>query len=54
MSQDSSRAVILAAGRRLFAERGYKAVTIRQVATEAGLSPAMVMKGLLVLERVAS
>jgi AcrR family transcriptional regulator len=44
VSQDSSRAVILAAGRRLFAERGYKAVTIREVATEAGLSPAMVMK----------
>lgn len=40
----SSRAVILAAGRSLLAERGYRAVTIRQIATEAGLSPAMVRK----------
>ncbi len=44
MSADSSREVVLRAARRLFGERGYRAVTIREVAAEAGLSPAMVMK----------
>jgi AcrR family transcriptional regulator len=44
VSQDSTRTAILTAARGLFAERGYKAVTIRQIAKEAGLSPAMVMK----------
>jgi len=44
VSQDSTRTAIVAAARSLFAERGYKAVTIRQIAKEAGLSPAMVMK----------
>ena len=44
MSAESSRDTVLRAARRLFGERGYQAVTIREVAAEAGLSPAMVMK----------
>jgi AcrR family transcriptional regulator len=44
MSQATTRAVVLAAAKRLFAERGYQQVTIRQIATEASISPAMVMK----------
>ena len=40
----SSRAAILHAARRLFGERGYAATTIREVAAEAGVSPALVMK----------
>lgn len=44
MSQVTTRAVVLAAAKRLFAERGYQQVTIRQIATEASISPAMVMK----------
>ena len=39
-----SRERILLAARRLFGERGYTAVTIRAVASEAGVSPALVMK----------
>lgn len=39
-----SRDAILAAARRLFAQRGYPGVTIRQIAAEAGVSPALVMK----------
>ena len=39
-----SRERILQAARRLFGERGYTAVTIRAVASEAGVSPALVMK----------
>lgn len=35
---------VLRAARRLFGERGYASVTIRDVAAEAGVSPAMVMK----------
>lgn len=44
MSGTDSRASVISAARRLFGERGYNGVTIRQVAAEAGLSPAMVMK----------
>jgi AcrR family transcriptional regulator len=44
MTEKSSRATVVDAARRLFGERGYKSVTIRDVAAEAGLSPAMVMK----------
>lgn len=40
----SSREAILHAARRLFGERGYAATTIREVAAEAGVSPALVMK----------
>ena len=39
-----TRAVVLQVARRLFGERGYAAVTIREVATQAGVSPALVMK----------
>ena len=35
---------IVQAARRAFGERGYTAVTIREVAVEAGVSPALVMK----------
>lgn len=40
----SSREAILQGARRLFGERGYAATTIREVAAEAGVSPALVMK----------
>ena len=33
---------ILAAARRLFAERGYRATTVRAIASEAGVTPAMI------------
>lgn len=39
-----SRPAILAAAAELFAERGYRQVTIRDIAARAGASPAMVMK----------
>ena len=42
MSQ--TRQQVLEAARRLFGERGYAAVTIREIAAAAGVSPAMVMK----------
>ncbi|WP_192498770.1 TetR/AcrR family transcriptional regulator [Ornithinimicrobium pratense] len=35
---------VLREARRLFGERGYAAVTIREVARRAGVSPALVMK----------
>lgn len=38
------RETVLLAARRLFGERGYAAVTIREVARRAGVSPALVMK----------
>lgn len=44
MSEADTRRVVIAAARRLFAERGFRSVTIRDIAAEAGLSPAMVMK----------
>lgn len=44
MSEEGTRATVLDAARRLFGERGYAAVTIREIAAEAGVSPAMVMK----------
>ena len=39
-----TRDQVLQAARRLFGERGYAAVTIREIASAAGVSPAMVMK----------
>jgi AcrR family transcriptional regulator len=39
-----ARDAAIAAATELFAERGYRQVTIRDIATLAGLSPAMVMK----------
>lgn len=39
-----TRQQVLQAARRLFGERGYAAVTIREIAAAAGVSPAMVMK----------
>jgi AcrR family transcriptional regulator len=39
-----SRAAVLAAAAELFAHRGYRDVTIRDIAVHAELSPSMVMK----------
>ncbi len=44
VSGKSTRDNIIDAARRLFAERGYTATTIKDVAELAGYSPAMVMK----------
>lgn len=41
---DRTRTAILAAARRLFAERGYEATTMREVATSASIDPAMVIR----------
>lgn len=41
---DRTRAAILDAARRLFAERGHGATTIRDIAAEAGIDPALVMR----------
>ena len=43
-SPTDSHERIVQVARRLFGERGYTAVTIRAVASEAGVSPALVMK----------
>lgn len=43
MSGPSHEAILTAAG-RLFGERGYRAVTVRDIAGEAGVSAALVMK----------
>jgi AcrR family transcriptional regulator len=40
----STRDTVLQVARRLFGERGYAGVTIRQIASDAGVSPALVMK----------
>ena len=42
--RSASHEAIVQTARRLFGERGYTAVTIRAVASEADVSPALVMK----------
>lgn len=44
MARPSTREAVIGAARRLFGERGYTAVTVKDVAALAGCSPAMVMK----------
>lgn len=44
LPRGDTRERVLHTARRLFGERGYAAVTIREIAREAGVSPAMVMK----------
>jgi AcrR family transcriptional regulator len=41
---EPTRSAILTAARRLLAEKGYEATTIRGVAAEAGIDPSMVMR----------
>ncbi|WP_207344418.1 TetR/AcrR family transcriptional regulator [Arthrobacter sp. E3] len=44
MGRPDTRKAVIEAARRLFGERGYTAVTVKDVAALAGYSPAMVMK----------
>ena len=44
MSRPDSRSTILDSARSLFAEHGYQQVSIRDIATAAGVSPSLVMK----------
>jgi len=44
MSTRSTRDIVIAAARDLFARRGYTATTIKDVAAAAGCSPALVIK----------
>ncbi|WP_019933053.1 TetR family transcriptional regulator [Nocardia sp. BMG111209] len=41
---DATRAAILEAARRRFAEDGYRKATIRAIAADAGIDPSMVMR----------
>lgn len=41
---ERTRAAILDAARRLFAQRGHAATTVRDVAAEAGIDPALVIR----------
>ncbi|ROT97020.1 TetR/AcrR family transcriptional regulator [Altererythrobacter sp. FM1] len=43
-SGEETRAAILAATRRMFAEKGFDRATIRAIAAEAGCDPALVMR----------
>jgi AcrR family transcriptional regulator len=47
-----SRDAILRSASRLFGERGYRAVTVREIAAEAGVSAALVMKLFLSKEKL--
>lgn len=40
----ATRAAIESAARRLFAERGFEAASVRAIATEAGVDPALVIR----------
>lgn len=51
MSSPSRDAVLMSAG-RLFGERGYRGVTVRDIAAEAGVSAALVMKLFLSKEKL--
>lgn len=44
VSRTGSREAIITAARALFAEHGYSSVTIRDIASTAGVSPALVIK----------
>lgn len=44
MSRTDSRSAILDKARALFSEHGYQKVSIRDIATAAGVSPSLVMK----------
>ena len=44
VKEHSSRDTILEAARALFGQRGYRAVTVRDIAAEAECSPALVIK----------
>ncbi len=44
MARPSAREAVIEAARQLFGERGYSAVTVKDVAALADYSPAMVMK----------
>lgn len=44
MSERTTREVIIDAAQRLFAERGFRLTTIRDIAEAADVSPALVMK----------
>ena len=47
-----SRDAILRSASRLFGERGYRAVTVRDIAAEAGVSAALVMKLFVAKEKL--
>jgi AcrR family transcriptional regulator len=51
MSSPSHEAILSSAG-RLFGERGYRAVTVRDIAADAGVSAALVMKLFLSKEKL--
>jgi len=51
MSSPSHDAILSTAG-RLFGERGYRAVTVRDIAADAGVSAALVMKLFLSKEKL--